>query len=198
MDGANPKAEKLRLRAAMRKIRAGRTADQHERLSAAVCLHLRTEEEFGSARSIHAYWPMIHRGEVDIRPLLLSAFDEGRTVWLPVVDGDALTHRRFRGEDDLRPGTFGQLEPGDEGSATFSWPDIIIVPGLAADNRGNRLGYGGGYYDRFLSDAPPSPAGPRLIMALFEEQIVESVPRGPHDIPVDFLVSENGIRRCFH
>lgn len=140
---------------------------------------------------------MTHRGEVDIRPVLREAHDRGRTIWLPVVDGKQLIHRRFPGESGLKPGTFGQLEPVDSGPESFEWPDLIILPGLAADREGNRLGYGGGYYDRFLSGAHTGAARPHLVMALFEDQIVDRVPVSHHDIPVDALVTELGFRRCF-
>jgi len=107
---------------------------------------------------------------------------------LPVVDGSNLTHRLFTGEHNLLPGIFGQKEPQNEEVVLSSSIDVVIVPALALDKTGNRLGYGGGFYDRFLAHSNAI-----FISPVFSEQIVESLSPAEHDIAMDFIVSELGI-----
>ena len=132
-------------------------------------------------RCIAGYWPI--RGEIDPRPLLLAL---GRPIALPVTGkrGAALAFRLWRPGDKLEPGPFGLSEP----TGPPAEPDVLLVPLLAYDEWGNRLGYGGGYYDRTIAET-----GALAIGAAFAAQQVAGVPVGPGDLPLAGIVTETGL-----
>jgi 5,10-methenyltetrahydrofolate synthetase len=126
------------------------------------------------------YWPLAD--EVDIRPLLNQLVRAGRTIVLPkVVDDEQMELRRYRSEDDLVEGAFHILEPAGEPFLEADQIEVALVPGMAFDAAGHRLGRGRGYYDRFLS------AHPRLrkIGVCFPFQRVAEVPTADFDVSVD-------------
>ncbi len=133
-------------------------------------------------RCIAGYWPI--RGEIDPRPLLLAL---GRPIALPVTGprGTALTFRLWQPGDALTAGPFGLSEP----AGSPAEPDVLLVPLLAYDARGNRLGYGGGYYDRTIA-----ATGALAIGAAYAGQEVAAVPVGPDDRPLAGVVTEAGLR----
>lgn len=126
--------------------------------------------------------------EVPTRDLIAGLLEEGREVCVPRVVGPSLDAVPIESLDDLSPGTYGVPEP--EGGRPFD-PRLIelaIVPGLAFDHDANRLGRGGGHFDKFLGDFHP----PAVALA-FECQIVDAVPVEDHDEPVDLVVHAFGI-----
>ena len=135
-------------------------------------------------RCIAGYWPV--RGEIDPRPLLLAL---RRPIALPVTGprSTALEFRLWRPGDALVPGPFGLSEP----TGPLVEPDVLLVPLLAFDASGNRLGYGGGYYDRTIA-----ATGALAIGAAHAAQEAAAVPVGPDDRPLDGVLTEAGLR-CF-
>ena len=133
-------------------------------------------------RCIAGYWPI--RGEIDPRPLLLAL---GRPIALPVTGprGSALEFRLWRPGDELVPGPFGLSEP----TGPRAEPDVLLVPLLAFDACGRRLGYGGGYYDRTIA-----ATGALAIGAAYAAQEVAAVPVGPDDRPLAGIVTETDLR----
>lgn len=137
---------------------------------------------------VAAYWPI--RDEFDSRPLLIRLMDSGQPVCLPVTEGDEpLTMRLWQANEPLYPSGFGTLAPIE--SAPIVEPDIVVAPLLAFDQRGNRLGYGKGHYDRTMNRMHKRP---RFIGLAFAGQEFPSVPRDTHDRPLDAVVTENGLR----
>jgi 5-formyltetrahydrofolate cyclo-ligase len=137
---------------------------------------------------ISGFWPMGE--EIDIRPLLHALHDRGHRVALPVTPrrGEALTFRGWQPGDVLVPERFGTMRPiGD-----ILTPDMLLIPLLAFDAAGGRLGYGGGFYDRTLAGLP----GRFRLGCAFAAQQVDAVPVGPYDIRLDAVATENGIIRC--
>lgn len=111
---------------------------------------------------------------------------------LPRLRGERLEFAVVETWGALRPGRFGVLEPpADAPARTPGADDVVLLPGVAFDGLGRRLGRGGGHYDRAF---PPGTRGPRLVGAAFAFQIVEEVPHGSHDRIVDAIVSEEGVR----
>jgi len=121
------------------------------------------------------------------------------SVIVPFCEDGEIIPFRLRSLDELEPGYKDILEPKTMlrlESVRIVTPELIetaIVPGLAFDIRGNRLGRGGGFYDRFLPKLPPTAT---IIGLAFECQIFESIPVEPHDRRVDVLVSEEKVRPC--
>lgn len=138
------------------------------------------------------------RDEMATGLLLRAAWDSGREVWLPRVrrgESGRMDFVRCQGPEDLRPGAFGLLEPlpelpgADPGDAAFR-PELILVPGVAFDRRGGRLGYGGGFYDRFLAELARRGAPRRALGFCFGFQVVDELPCAAWDQPVDGLCTE--------
>ncbi len=127
--------------------------------------------------------------EIDVRPLLARLDAAGAVTALPVViDGDpALTFRRWRPTDPVVNGGHGTFHPADD--APTVTPDVVLVPLLAADRRGCRLGRGGGYYDRTLA-ALRARGRVTAVGLCFDIQVVDAVPSCDHDVLLDWLITE--------
>jgi len=142
-----------------------------------------------SLSTILAYWPL--PDEVDIRPLIDQLVAEGHTVLLPKVTGDeTMELRRYTSRTDLQEGAFHIMEPIGEVFDDYDSIDLALVPGMAFDAAGHRLGRGKGYYDRFLSEhlVPRTDLpSPRIIGVCFPFQRVAQVPSEPHDVLMDAL-----------
>ena len=136
--------------------------------------------------TVAGFWPM--GDEIDIRPMLLALHARGQALLLPLTPprGAALRFLRWAPGDPLLPGRFGTRHPAGTDAAT---PDLLLVPLLAFDARGHRLGYGGGYYDRTLADLPRA----RRIGVAYAGQQVPSVPAGPHDIALHAIATEERV-----
>jgi 5-formyltetrahydrofolate cyclo-ligase len=137
------------------------------------------------------------RSEVDTLAPIAEALKMGKRVFLPRVDGEAKELRLYEISvpDEMRPGFLGIPEPdvlpGRERGINDA--DFIMIPGAAFDYAGNRLGYGGGYYDKLLSRLErPVP----LVAVAYEEQIFDSVPHEPHDIRVHMIVTDRRVIDC--
>lgn len=133
--------------------------------------------------------------ELQTDRLLLRVLDDDKTLLLPKVDRDKRRLVLFEIRDlesDLQPGVWGIREPRD-GLGIPAQPravELAVVPGVAFDRRGGRLGYGGGFYDRLISsDLAPDTV---FIAGAFECQTVEEVPKDQHDAPVDLVITEAG------
>lgn len=133
------------------------------------------------------YWPM--GTEIDIRPLLHRLAARGPVV-LPVTPprGQPLTFRRWQPGGAMKPERFGTVAPTGE----VMVPDVLLVPLLAFDLTGARLGYGGGFYDRTLAGLP----GRRSIGCAFAAQQVDRVPAEPHDFRLDAVATEREVWFC--
>lgn len=138
---------------------------------------------------VAGYWRI--KDEMDCQPILVRLMDTLQPVCLPVVlgDGEPLSLRLWEPHAPLYEAGFGTLAPSEFAPAVE--PDVIIMPLLGFDARGTRLGYGGGYYDRTLERLSKRP---RLIGLAFASQEIESIPREPHDVPLDAVVTEQGAR----
>jgi 5-formyltetrahydrofolate cyclo-ligase len=131
------------------------------------------------------------QSEVDTHHMIRRALTEGKRVVLPRVRGKELELYEITNFDlDVHPGAWGIPEPDGPGIRTVQLRDVglIVVPGAAFDVQGNRIGYGGGFYDRLLAVYQ----GPTAALA-FEEQLVPKVPRDTHDVPVRQIVTEKRI-----
>jgi 5-formyltetrahydrofolate cyclo-ligase len=133
------------------------------------------------------------RSEVPTDALLERVLAGGRRVLLPTVGEDGTMRAAMISSlRDLAPGYRGIPEPRARFPVDPGLAGIVIAPGVAFDARGGRLGYGGGFYDRFLASAP----GVARVGICFEIQIVDEVPMAEHDEPVDIVVTEERVQRA--
>ena len=136
---------------------------------------------------VGSYWPM--GTELDIRPLLKALDEKGISCALPCVDGEEMIFRLWDPSMTLvKKKGFGDEPPLSSPAVT---PTILLVPFLAFDARGHRLGYGKGHYDRYLHH--------RKVLSIgvgFQGQEVEEIPHESHDIALDFILTEGGIVSC--
>ncbi len=137
---------------------------------------------------VSAFWPA--KGEIDVLPLVRDLFDRGYMCALPVVirRGQALEFRCWTPATALVPGNFGIPVPPEDCERVR--PDVLLVPLLAFDRAGHRLGWGAGFYDRTLAGLRAE----RAVLAIgiaFAAQEVDCVPHGPHDEPLDWVVTED-------
>lgn len=146
---------------------------------------------FDPGTVIAGYLPI--RSEPDLRPLLAHLRERGARLCLPVVvDRQTIVFRDFvRGVDLVRTG-FGTSGPGAD--AEVLDPDIILLPLAAFDARGNRLGYGAGHYDRAIARLRDKGRSPVLIGAAFSLQETDMLPVEDHDVPLDMILTEQGLR----
>ena len=149
--------------------------------------------EYQSAAVVHCYVSS-KDNEVDTYGVMSRALAQGKRVVVPVTDfaDVALSHIEILGLDQLRPSRFGLVEPVGVHSkpVDISELDLVIVPGIAFDPAGHRLGYGAGFYDRFLAEA----AAPKIALA-YGFQVVPDVPFAPHDVPMDQIITESCVYR---
>lgn len=143
-----------------------------------------------AAALVMAYSPV--RGEVDPLPFVRFVWEHGGDVAFPVViEGKGLMARKVAGVSQLQPASFGLMEPGP--SCPVVDPreiGAVLVPALAYDRRGFRLGYGGGYYDRFLPLLDPAAV---TVGLAYETLLVDELPVESHDRRVRWVVTEE---RC--
>lgn len=142
------------------------------------------------ARTVMAFWSF--GSEVETAGLLGRLRERGARVALPrVEDGEVVAVVHAAG-GPVAPSRFGAMEPSGRDVLDPREIDLVIVPGVAFDRRGARVGYGGGFYDRFLARVrPDAPA----IAVAFSEQVVDEVPEGPMDRRVDAVVTDAEVIR---
>lgn len=143
--------------------------------------------EFTSARVILFFASF--QSEVDTIPMIRRALTMGKRVVLPKVTGWNLELIEIRDFDqDVSAGTWGIPEPRGSQAVKLGEIDLILVPGAAFDEQGNRIGYGAGFYDKLLAAFTKPTVAPA-----FEAQLVPQIPADPHDIPVKQIVTEKRV-----
>ena len=183
--------EKRTLRSAMLAWRRALSEEERRAGAAGLLATMRRERPIEAAEVISGFWPI--KDEIDIRPLMAELHDKGCQLVLPVVQGRGLPllFRSWRPGDPLEAGVFGTLQPSAQ-QKTLE-PDALLVPLLACDAEGWRLGFGGGFYDRTLLGLRAR----RKVTAVgvgFDGQIVPAVPHGPDDQRLDWMLTDR--RAC--
>ncbi|MYR51946.1 5-formyltetrahydrofolate cyclo-ligase [Streptomyces sp. SID4928] len=181
--------ELLAARALLTKEDAARTAA----VLAGAALRL---PELADARTVAAYVSVGR--EPGTRALLEALRGRGVRVLLPVLLADNdLDWAAYEGPEHLLPAGRGLLEPDGPrlGPAAVVEAQAVLLPGLAVDGAGMRLGRGGGSYDRVLARLTAAGAHPALVVLLYDDEVVARVPSEPHDRPVDAVVTPAGARR---
>ena len=143
------------------------------------------------ARTVMAFWSF--GSEVDTAPLIRRLHEAGTRVALPSIREGDMVAVAYAPGDPVTPTSFGAMEPSGSEIVEPADVDAALVPGVAFDRRGARIGYGGGFYDRFLARTRP---GVPAIAIGFALQVVVAVPQGRMDRHVDAIVTEDEVIRC--
>ncbi|MCD6336579.1 MAG: 5-formyltetrahydrofolate cyclo-ligase [Candidatus Latescibacteria bacterium] len=188
------RARKIRVRKRMIAQRGALSAEAVRESSEAIRRRVLALSEVAEARVIHCY-VSAKPNEVDTRRLISEALEEGKRIVVPVTKlwQRRLDHSEIEYLDELEPSVFGLLEPKEECRRRIGIGeiDLVIVPGLAFDPRGNRIGFGGGFYDRFLSKVQ----APKIALA-YSFQVLEKIEAGPHDVRMDKVVTDERVYDC--
>ncbi len=184
-------------KAAARKLAAANRLTTHEKMKVAAPLLLASQSFPAAAEAdfhiLSAFIPF--RSEIDTRPLMVRLAGDGWTTCLPIIKGagEPLIFRKWLPGEPLERGAMDIERPAD--SAPEVEPDVLIVPLLAFDRQGYRLGYGGGFYDRTLARLRAK----KKIIAIgvaYAAQEAESVPHTAHDQPLDYIITERSVLKC--
>ncbi len=191
IDGLPPSSvteQKRALREQFLALRASLSNEEKRELDQALCDGLSRHPFYKNANVILLFFPV--RGEPDLLPLAESALREGKTVGFPISHPKdrTMSFRAVRTLSELKAGAYGIPEPPTAGELLNDRTDALcLLPGLAFDRSGYRLGYGGGYYDRFLADF-----GGRTLAPTYERFLTERLPTDENDRPADGLITEKG------
>ena len=176
--------DKKALRAEIRAKKKQLTEEQIVRASEALCRRMAEHPVYRAASALYAY--LSFNQEIRTRTIMEQALRDGKRVAVPKVYGEEM---RFIWLDDLdavAPGYYDIPEPIADGPVADDERALILMPGLAFDPKGNRCGYGGGFYDKYLEQHPHH----KTLALCFDFQMVAELPVGPYDIPVDVVLSE--------
>lgn len=177
--------EKQRLRGRIKKLLSTMPDHEHSRQSAAIRLHLDSWRPWQVAQEVCLFHPMA------FEPSYLDPWPLDKKLLFPKIDGSVLQLYPVKSRSEMLDGPFGVLEPPAIDPAVDWREGLILVPGLAFDSTGMRLGRGGGFYDRLLERFSGTKVG-----ICFDEQLLDAVPVEPHDMAVHYLVTPSGILAC--
>lgn len=155
-------------------------------------LHLVSTEEFSCADKILLYFPV--KSEADPLPIFEIAKEQDKKIAFPKCNKNDLTMKFFEvcSRNDLIPGAYNIPEPnGDTGELSCDERTLCIVPALLYSRDGHRLGWGKGYYDRFLADFDGITVG-----FTYDAFVVDELPCTEHDVALDMIITEKGVYRC--
>ena len=144
-------------------------------------------EDYKKAKVIFIF--VSFRSEVDTHKIINKAIEDGKTICVPKVVSkqDGMRVFRINGLGDMEPGYYGILEPSEKcDEIPIKDIDLITIPGAAFDRKGGRIGYGGGFYDRFLTKIPGNV---KKIALAYEIQVLNSVPMNENDIRIDGIIT---------
>ncbi len=183
--------EKNKLRRDLLKKRRDLSPSVSQEKSSLILKVLLSEKAFIDASSVALYFPV--NGEVDTREIFKKCIDLEKKVFFPKTRGSNLVFLRTRNVEELIPGAFAIPEPPEDAERARSDElDLVLVPGVAFDLSGNRIGYGKGFYDRFLKDIPRRA---RFGLA-YRFQVLKSVPSHETDAKAGLIITEDGAIDC--
>ena len=161
------------------------SAAEIESRSAILADKLYKTTQYRDCQSLYAY--LSFNQEVRTNPIIERAWADGKRVAVPKVVGDEMVFIWIDSFEGLAPqGAFHILEPIEDGPVASDETALILMPGLAFDPQGHRVGYGGGYYDRFLENEPDHP----LVALCYDFQLYDRLEVEAHDVPVDLVITD--------
>lgn len=186
---------KERLRKEILAIRLSMSSSEVSAKSEQICRRLVSDELFGKAAVIGLYWPL--RNEVTTESVFCAAIGEKKEVGFPRVETGKkrIIYGAVPDLALLSPGAYGIMEPRrDHGRVVpYDELDLVVVPGVVFDERGFRIGYGGGFFDRLLGE---KAFRARTAALAYDFQVIERIPEEEHDLPVQAVFTESRVIRC--
>lgn len=174
--------DKTALRKMIREKKRAMTEQQIVDASHVLCKLLANTEQYRQAKTIYGYLP--YNQEVRITGLLEQALVEGKRVAVPKVYGDEMRFIYLEDLSQVEKGYAGIPEPVADGPVADDKEALVLMPGLAFDRQGHRIGYGGGFYDKFLAKEPQHPTA----ALCYEFQMMDALETEEFDIPVDLVL----------
>ena len=174
--------DKQALRKEVREKKRAMTAEQIEKASEDLARQFCATAFYRDAQTIYGYMP--YNQEVRTEQILLQALKDGKKVAVPKVYGDIMHFIYLENLDQVEKGYAGIPEPVADGPVANDEKALVLMPGLAFDYAGHRIGYGGGFYDKFLSAEPTHPT----VALCYSFQMFESLETEEFDVPVDLVL----------
>ncbi len=174
--------DKKELRRAIREQKRAMTEEQIDAASIRLGELFAQCRQYQEAKTIYGYLP--YNQEVRTVPMLQRALEEGKKVAVPKVYGDTMNFIYLEDLSQVETGYAGIPEPVADGPVAEDPTALVLMPGLAFTKSGDRMGYGGGFYDKFLAAEPDHPT----VALCYSFQMVESLPTADYDIPVDCVL----------
>lgn len=174
--------DKKELRRQITQRKRAMTQAQIEEKSASLARQFYETELYKQAKTIYGYLP--YNQEVRTVPILQQALRDGKRVAVPKVYGDQMRFIFMTDLTRVEKGYAGIPEPVDDGPVADDLTALVLMPGLAFDAKGHRVGYGGGFYDKFLQQEREHPT----LALCYDFQMLESLQTESHDIPVDCVL----------
>ena len=185
------KSLKHSLRSYFKHKRQNIDSTEWNRANYAIFEHLFDWEVLKQAHTVHSYISMAKHREVDTLKIIIDCLEQRKNIVVPIMAGSRqLRHSYIDDMTNLQKNNWGVLEPIRQVKADITDLDLVLVPLLAIDRQGTRLGYGAGFYDGFLAKLLPSTIKMGLLLDRFN---VCTLPKEPWDIPLDGYISESGI-----
>lgn len=174
--------DKKQLRRMIRERKRAMTEAEIQSRSEALAQLLYASEAYRNAKTIYGYFP--YNQEVRTVPMLEQALRDGKRVAVPKVFGDEMKFLYLQDLTQVAKGYAGIPEPIADEPVAEDKTALVLMPGLAFDPKGHRIGYGGGFYDKFLAAEPNHPT----LALCYEFQLLPKLETEEHDIPVDMVL----------
>lgn len=174
--------DKTALRKRIREQKRAMTPAEIEEKSRILGEKFLASQPYREARTIYGYLP--YNQEVRTEPILRQALADGKQVAVPKVYGEEMKFLYIRDLERVEKGYAGIPEPIDDGPVAEDTTALVLMPGLAFDPEGHRIGYGGGFYDRFLAEEPGHPT----LALCYDFQMLPKLETEEFDIPVDWVI----------
>jgi len=177
---------KDQLRKKMTKERSNQSKKEKKRKDQSIYAQVIKDEDYINADSVFLF--LSFGSEIETKTIVQDALQQKKKVFLPKVVGKKLELFEVKDLENLERSKYGILEPNDQCKGIGNCAiDFILMPGLAFDESGGRVGYGGGFYDRYIASLPNYKAIPKVAIA-YDFQIIKQVPMNEFDIPVDRII----------
>lgn len=182
------KDQKIKLRAIVRSLERKLTDDYKATSSQAIFHHLTAMSQYQSAQTVFCF--VSTSREIDTHSILTHALAQGKILCVPrSLDGGLMALHQITTLEDLQVGAYGILEPSETAPLVdVDQVDFAVLPCLSCNHEGQRLGQGGGYYDRFLSRYRGG-----MVLLCREQLIRDEIPVEPHDYPIPWVLTEAGL-----